>query len=486
MKDFYMANKKLPSKSGDFSAWYHDVIYNAQLVDESPTRGCIVFRPYGYAIWEHIQKNLDARFKAQGVENAYFPLLIPESFLKKEADHVEGFAPETAVVTHAGGKKLEEPYVIRPTSETMIYHMFARWISSWRDMPLKVNQWANVMRWEMRTRPFLRTAEILWQEGHSAHATRDEADAMACAMHQLYIDFLENDLCIPVFVGRKTDKERFAGADTTYTMEAMMPDGKALQMGTSHLLAHSFPAAYGVKFQDKEGVMQSPWCVSFGMTTRTIGAAVMVHGDDGGLVLPPAVAPYQVVIVPIFRNDDERVAVLARAEEYRSVLACAGIRVHCDVRDERPGAKFFHWELRGAPVRIELGPRDVAAHTCVAAVRVAAEGADRKRVVSSDALLSVVNDLLAGMQETLRTNARAYRDAQTIESTLSGDAFFAALADHTGFVRAPWCGDVACENVLAKQQASIRCILDQSVASDAECFSCQAAAINVVVIAKSY
>lgn len=483
-----MSNTQLPSKHSDFSSWYQEVIHAAQLVDQSPTRGCIVFRPYGYAMWEHVSKNLDARFKAHGVENAYFPLLIPESFLKREADHVEGFAPEVAVVTHAGGKELEEKYVIRPTSETIIYHMFARWISSWRDMPLKVNQWANVVRWEMRTRPFLRTAEILWQEGHSAHASREEADDMARTMHSTYTDFLENDLCIPVFKGRKTDKERFAGADTTYTMEAMMPDGKALQMGTSHLLAHGFPAAYGVQFQDKDGGLKSPWCVSWGMTTRTIGAAVMVHGDDAGLVLPPAIAPHQVVIVPIFKNDEEKAAVMARARDYMALLGSAGIRVHCDDRDERPGAKFFHWELRGVPVRLELGPRDVASDTCMTVARVCDPQGARKRTVPSSALVDTIKALLAELQRYLKERAQTYRDAQVQEMTpdQAGGKFGDFIESYSGFIKAPWCRDAACEASLADHKASIRCILDQPTAVDAPCFSCKKSAVFTVIVAKSY
>ena len=302
--------KKLTDIKKDFPQWYQDVIYQAELVDSSPTPGCFVICPYGYAIWEEIQKNLDARIKKLGAKNAYFPLLIPESFLKKEAEHVEGFAPEVAVVTHAGGKKLEEPFVIRPTSETMMYHMFAKWITSWRDLPLKINQWANVVRWEMRPRAFLRTREFLWHEGHTAHATRDEAVKMAEQEIAMYKDFVENVLAIPVIPGVKSASERFAGAEETYCIEALMQDGKALQFGTSHLLAHSFPKSFGLEFQDKDGNVKVPYCTSFGVATRMIGGIVMQHGDENGLIIPPNVAPIQVVIVPIFRKDEEKEKVL--------------------------------------------------------------------------------------------------------------------------------------------------------------------------------
>lgn len=482
-----MSNEKIPSKKHDFSGWYNHIIYQAQLVDESPTRGCVVLRPFGYALWENIVRILDAKFKAAGVENAYFPLLIPESFLKKEADHVEGFSPELAVVTHAGGKVLEEPFVIRPTSETIIYHMMARWITSWRDLPLQLNQWANVVRWEMRTRPFLRTAEFLWQEGHTAHATRDEALQKAEEMLALYASFAQDELCIPVFSGQKTPKERFAGADATFTIEGMMPDGKALQMGTSHLLAHSFPAAYGVTFQDRDGQVKSPWCTSWGLTTRLIGAAVMVHGDDAGLVLPPAIAQYQVVIVPIFKTDEERLMVLDTARAHARLLEAAGVRVHIDTRDERPGAKFFYWEMRGIPLRLELGPRDVAAQSCLMAVRVAAEGEERKKSVAAQELVGAVQRALQLYAQTLRARARAYRDAQmTQEYALSLADFGSKIEQYNGFVKTGWCFDRACEEALAPFKGSIRCILAEAVAEGTLCFACKKPATHVVLAAKSY
>ncbi len=482
-----MSNQKLPSKSQDFFGWYNEVIYQSQLVDESPTRGCVVLRPYGYALWENITRIMDARFKEKGIENAYFPLLIPESFLKKEAKHVEGFSPELAVVTHAGGKQLEEPYVIRPTSETIIYHMMARWITSWRDLPMQLNQWANVVRWEMRTRPFIRTAEFLWQEGHTAHATREEALAKAKEMLAVYIKFISEELCIPVFSGEKTPKERFAGGEATFTMEGMMPDGKALQMGTSHLLAHSFPAAYGVQFQDKDGQMKSPWCTSWGTTTRMIGAAVMVHGDDNGLVLPPAIAQYQVVIVPIFKTEEERAVVTAAATTHKQALETAGVRVHIDLRDERPGAKFFHWELRGVPIRLELGPRDVAQHSVMLAPRIVAEGADRKSVVMSGELVGAVHVALKALASLLFARAKTYRDAQLINAARGSLTDFGkTIEEYNGFVKAGWCFERSCEEALVAYKGSIRCILDEVAPDGAQCFCCQKPATHIVLAAKSY
>ena len=482
-----MSSEKLPSKQHDFTGWYNEVIYQAELVDESPTRGCVVLRPYGYALWENIVRMLDAQFKQKGIQNAYFPLLIPESFLKKEADHIEGFSPELAVVTHAGGKQLEEPYVIRPTSETIIYHMMSRWITSWRDLPLQLNQWANVVRWEMRTRPFLRTSEFLWQEGHTAHATRDEALEKAKEMLEVYAKLLREELCLPIFIGQKTPKERFAGADATFTMEAMMPDGKALQMGTSHLLAHSFPAAYGVQFQDKDGQMKSPWCTSWGLTTRVIGAAVMVHGDDAGLVLPPAIAQYQVVIVPIFKTDEEKSLVLTAAYEQKAKLETLSIRVHVDVRDERPGAKFFYWELRGVPIRLELGPRDVAARTAIIVPRLVAEGESRKQVVAFDALQGAISRLLKEFAQLLYVRAHNYRAAQMSENTSDTLASFGKkIEEYNGFVKTGWCFGRECEESLVAFKGSIRCILDEPLSDGALCFSCRNIATHSIIAAKSY
>ncbi len=482
-----MSIEKLPSKSNDFFSWYNEVIYQAQLVDESPTRGCVVLRPYGYAIWENISKEIDIRFKKYGIQNAYFPLLIPESFLKKEADHIEGFSPELAVVTHAGGKKLEEPYVIRPTSETIIYNSLARWINSWRDLPIKINQWANVVRWEMRTRPFLRTAEFLWQEGHTAHSSKDEAFIQSTEMLELYTQFITHELCIPLFTGKKTPKERFAGADQTLTMEAMMPDGKALQMGTSHVLSPSFPAAYGVQFQDKDGVMKTPWCTSWGITTRLIGAAVMVHGDDNGLVLPPAIAQYQVVIIPIYKTEEERIMVCGAATQYQTLLEASGLRVHIDIRDERPGAKFFYWELRGVPVRLELGQRDVTAKTVLLVPRIVADATQRKIIVGHETLVGGVHTALTTLRTLLYTRATIYRAAQ-LQEIYQGEltTFGKIIEEYNGFVRTGWCFARECEDQLVAYKGSIRCILDEAVPDNAQCFACKKPATHVVIAAKSY
>jgi len=365
--------------------------------------------------------------------------------------------------------------------------MMARWISSWRDLPLQLNQWANVVRWEMRTRPFLRTAEFLWQEGHTAHATREDALAKTKEMLGVYIKFISEELCIPVFSGEKTPKERFAGGEATFTMEGMMPDGKALQMGTSHLLSHSFPAAYGVQFQDKDGQMKSPWCTSWGVTTRMIGAAIMVHGDDAGLVLPPAIAQYQVVIVPIFKSEEEKATVLAAAQAHKHALEAAGVRAHMDLRDERPGAKFFHWELRGVPLRLELGPRDVAQKVVMLVPRLVSDGAERKKVVGAGELVATVHGALKDLATLLFARAKAYRDAQLISASQRTLAQFGKMIEeYNGFVRTGWCFDRTCEEALVAYKGSIRCILDEVVPDGAECFCCQKPATHMVLAAKSY
>jgi len=350
----------LPDIKKDFPAWYQEIVFQAELADHSPVRGAMVIRPYGYAMWERTKAILDRRIKETGHQNAAFPLLIPESFLKKEAEHVEGFAPELAVVTIAGGKKLEEPLVIRPTSETIVHYMFAKWIKSWRDLPLKINQWANVVRWELRPRPFLRTTEIFWQEGHTAHETHQEAEDEAQMMMQEYVTLAQDYLAIPVVTGLKTEQEKFPGAEKTLTFEALMQDGKALQMGTSHVLSQSFAKAFDMKFQDRDEKIAYPYLTSWGVSTRLIGAVVMVHGDQKGLVLPPKIAPIQVVIIPIFKKGQDNAAVLQAARHLATELADNAISVHVDDDETKtPGAKFYHWELRGVPVRIEIGPRDL-------------------------------------------------------------------------------------------------------------------------------
>ena len=361
---------KLTSQSDDYPRWYQEVVQRAELAENAPVRGSMIIKPYGYGIWEQMQSVLDGMFKDTGHVNAYFPVLIPESFLKKEAEHVEGFSPELAVVTHAGGKKLEEPYVIRPTSETIIWDTYRNWIQSYRDLPLLINQWANVMRWEMRPRLFLRTTEFLWQEGHTAHATQEESHEETLRMLEVYARFAEDYMAMPVIQGEKSEREKFAGAVKTYSIEAMMGDGKALQAGTSHDLGQNFAKAFDVKYQSAEGKEEFVWATSWGVSTRLVGALVMAHGDDQGLVLPPKLAPIQTVIVPIYRNDEQMVPVLEACSKLEKALKDAGSRTHLDNRDHyRPGYKFNEWELKGVPVRIEVGPRDLEKGEVVLAFR---------------------------------------------------------------------------------------------------------------------
>ena len=478
--------EKLSNIQTNFADWYQDVIYAAELVDTSPVKGCFVIRPYCYAIWENIQKELDTQIKKTGTRNAYFPLLIPESFIKKEAKHVEGFAPELAVVTHAGGEKLEEPLVIRPTSETIIYHMFARWIKSWRDLPLKVNQWANVMRWEMRTRPFLRTSEFLWHEGHTAHATREEAYEMALQMLEVYKNLLEDYLAIPYISGIKTDNEKFAGAETTYTAEGLMQDGKALQICTSHILAHSFPEAFDVKFQDKDGSMKVPYCTSWGVSMgRLIGSMIMIHGDQNGLVIPPKIAPYKAVIVPIFKTDEEKGSVLAKANEIKNLLVEQGIPVFLDDEEQKsPGAKYYHWDLRGVPVRIEIGPKDLEKNQAVLVNRVEEDKAKRKTFVPLENLSTALVDKLDEIQKQMLAKAREKRDKQMDKSSEKLEQFAANISDNNGLFQVGWCGSSECEAKLKEYKASIRCVTKEN--SHKNCFACNAQSKNDVLVAKAY
>ena len=474
---------KLADISTDFAQWYQDVLTAADLVDQAPTKGCVVIRPYAYAMWELIQAEVDQQIKQKGVQNAYFPLLIPESFLKKEAEHIEGFSPELAVVTHAGGKQLEEPYVVRPTSETIIYHMFARWIKSWRDLPLKVNQWANVVRWEMRTRPFLRTSEFLWQEGHTAHATQAEAIEFAQSILEFYKSLAQDFLAIPVVTGRKSKSEQFGGAERTLTFEGLMQDGKALQMGTSHVLAESFPKSFDVFFQDKEGKMASPHCTSWGVTTRLIGAIIMVHGDQRGLALPINVAPIQAVIVPIFKTDEEKIVVMAAAEQLAAECKALKIRVFIDTDSEKtPGAKFFHWEVRGVPVRIELGPRDVAAQSMVMMSRLATDKKD-KIVTPLLSGAQTILELLQTYQMQLFKRAKVRRDAQWHQAE-TFEQIQNNLEIKPGFYQSGWCGDAGCEAKLKELKATIRCRLEEK--KHTVCFSCGKASEGDVLVAKSY
>ncbi len=493
-----MADEKLTTRAQDFSAWYNELVERAQLAEHSPVRGCMVIRPNGYGIWELIQQNLDKMFKETGHENAYFPLLIPESFLKKEAAHVEGFAPELAVVTHGGGKELEEPLVIRPTSETMIYTMFAKWVQGYRDLPILMNQWANVMRWEMRTRLFLRTTEFLWQEGHTAHETEAEAEEETLKMLGVYRTFAEDFMATPVITGRKTDSERFAGALRTYCIEAMMQDNKALQAGTSHNLGQNFSKVFNLEFQGRDGSMQYAWNTSWGVSTRLIGSLIMVHSDDTGLVLPPRLAPTVAVIVPIYKTDEEKATVLETADKLFKDLKSKGFRVKIDTRDNMsPGAKYYEWELKGVPMRIEIGPKDVANSTVVIAPRItldtreeAKPGKKQKLFIAMDVLCDAVEDIAGEIQAQLLKNAIARREANSIRGITSYDEMKEILARDGGFVYAGWNGDPASEaKVKEETRATIRCIPDaefRSATAPTKCIVTGEPAKYEVIWSKAY
>jgi prolyl-tRNA synthetase len=477
-----MSNKLADIKK-DFAQWYQDVLAESEFIDQSPTKGCFVLRPYCYALWENMTKVLDQKIAQTGTQNAYFPLLIPESFLKKEAKHVEGFSPELAVVTYAGGEKLEEPLVVRPTSETIIYYMFARWIKSWRDLPLKVNQWANVVRWEMRTRPFLRTTEFLWQEGHTAHATHEQAIEMAEEILQLYKNFIEDYLAIPAVDGMKSDSEKFAGGERTYCIEGLMQDGKALQMCTSHVLLQSFAAAFDIKFQDEGGVLKVPYCSSWGATTRLIGALIMTHGDQRGLVMPPKIAPIKAVIIPIYKTEEEKQKVLDQAFKLKERLCKKDFIVNIDDRDQMsPGAKFYHWEIRGVPVRIEIGPKDIEKDQVVFVNRVE-EGKGGKSFVSMQNVEVAFAELLEKIQKQLFENAKK-RLQENWHQADDLSSFGAALENESGFYQVGWCGDPSCEAKLKDHKATIRCLLKQK--DHKTCFSCGKSSKTDVLVAKSY
>ncbi len=479
-----MSTQALPAQSTDFPAWYGEVVRRAGLAENSPVRGAMVIRPYGYAIWETIQRELDDRIKATGHENFYFPLLVPMSVLAQEGELIEGFAPEVAVVTEAGGKQLEEPLAVRPTSEALIWATYARWVQSYRDLPLLYNQWANCVRWELRPRLFLRTSEFLWQEGHTAHETEEEAVAEALTiLHEVYADTIENVLAIPVLRGRKSESERFPGAVDTYTLEALMRDGKALQAATSHYLGQGFPRAFDVRFTGRDGSEQFPFATSWGATTRLVGGLVMAHGDERGLRLPPRVAPQQVVIVPIAR-EDERGDVLAAAAATADELRSAGVRVRVDDRPElRPGFKFNEWELKGVPLRLELGSRDLADE----AVTVARRDTGEKEQVPLARVPAAVGELLAGVQESLCHSAREERERRTLRDPGGYDELIAYLREARGFAAAPWCGRAECEaRVKADSAATIRCLpLDEERASGA-CICCGRPAVTPAVWAQAY
>jgi prolyl-tRNA synthetase len=470
--------KEIPSKSHHFTEWYTAVILKAELADYYPVRGCTVIRPYGYTIWELMQQGLDRRFKATGHTNAYFPLFIPQSFLQREADHVQGFAPEVAWVTRGGGEELSEPLAVRPTSETAFGHMYARWIRSYRDLPVLINQWCNVVRWEKATRPFLRTMEFLWQEGHTAHRTVEEAEAEARQMLDVYRDFAETDLSIPVLSGRKPDSEKFPGALHSYTIEALMPDGQALQSGTSHNLGQNFARAFNIKFLDSDNTEKFVSTTSWGLSWRMVGGLIMVHGDDRGLVLPPRVAPLQVVVVPILMGK-AREDVLAAARSVAERLA-PQVRVKVDDRTEvTPGWKFNDWEMRGVPLRIELGPRDLGQQQVILVPRVGA-----RRPVPLPGVTEAVSDALGEVQETLFRQAKAYLESHIVSASTRQEAV-AAIAARSGFVRLEWCGETACEEMLRKETgASPRLISEETPAGP--CLVCALPARHVVYYARAY
>ena len=483
-------DRGLTPQAEDFSAWYNEIVQQAELASHSQVRGCMVIRPYGYRIWELIQAALDGMFKATGHENAYFPLFLPKSALDREAEHVEGFAPETAVVTHAGGAELEEPLVIRPTSEAIIWPILSDWIQSYRDLPVLLNQWANVVRWEMRTRPFLRTTEFLWQEGHTAHASLEEAEEETLRMLGVYRSFMEDWMAMPVITGRKSESEKFAGALRTYATEGLMKDNKALQAGTSHNLGQNFAEAFDVRYQTEAGEHDYVWSTSWGVSTRLIGALIMAHGDDTGLVLPPRLAPVQVVVVPIWRNDDQKSIVLASGEDVVSRLAEVGIRSKLDVREGmNPGAKYYDWERRGVPVRLEIGPRDVEAGHVMSVRRFTPEGEERKKPIPLEALMEEIPALLVRMQDELLEGARARREASTVRGVETMDEFRSIIDGQGGFVFTGWCGEEECESrVKDETKATIRVIPDEEFRTEqapSRCL-CGAESRYEVVRAKAY
>ncbi|MEE2750976.1 MAG: proline--tRNA ligase [Myxococcota bacterium] len=495
-------NAPITPRVDDYSQWYLDVIREAQLADYSPVKGSMVLRPHGFSIWEAIKDDLDRRFKETGHVNAYFPLFIPLSFLSKEAEHVEGFAKECAVVTHhrlrgvvdENGKKgvepdpaakLEEPLIVRPTSETIIWHMYGQWIQSHRDLPILINQWANVVRWEMKTRPFLRTAEFLWQEGHTAHATEPEANEEALRMLEVYRAFAEETLAIPVVTGSKSASERFAGAVETYTIEAMMQNGWALQAGTSHFLGQNFAKAFDVTYQTPDGDLEHVWATSWGVSTRLVGAVIMTHSDDTGLVLPPRVAPVQVAVVPLWRKDGEKETVLPFAEQIAAELRSVGIRVALDTRERmKPGAKYYDWERKGVPLRLEVGPRDVAKGAAFAARRIGGP----KFGIEAEGIGARVLTELDAIQNELLERARTFRNERMFELSDYG-AFKDALSDQGGWYLVPWCDDAEAENqIKSETKATIRCfpIGRQDEAAGQNCFYSGKPATHMALFSRAY
>jgi prolyl-tRNA synthetase len=477
-----MSSEKLPSRSENFSEWYNQVVLRAELADYAPVRGCMVVRPYGWSLWENIKAALDARFKATGHENAAFPLFIPMSFLEKEKEHVEGFSPELAVVTIGGGEKLEEPLVVRPTSETVIGYMYSKWIKSYRDLPVLINQWGNVVRWEMRTRLFLRTLEFYWQEGHTAHATSEEALEETLRMLDVYTDFALNEAAVPVIPGRKTESEKFAGAVDSYTIEAMMGDGRALQSGTSHFLGQNFARSFDIQYLDQNNQLQYAWTTSWGLSTRFVGAIIMTHGDDQGLILPPRLAPIQVVLVPIYRTDEEKAQVMPVVGRIEAELADFRLKVD-DRQEVTPGFKFNDWELRGVPLRVEVGPKDVAKGT-VALARRDIPGREGKSFVPQENLNSRVADMLESIQAAMFERALAFRKAHTYEPE---DLEGLRQAVQDGWAYAWWCGSAECEaGIKEETKATIRCIPFEQPGGTGECIYCAGKATEKVYFARAY
>jgi prolyl-tRNA synthetase len=496
-------DKALTSRAADFSAWYNEIVVRAELADHSPVRGSMVIRPYGYGLWELMQRALDDMFKATGHQNAYFPLFIPQSFIAREAEHVEGFAKEMAIVTHtrmrAGpnglevdpDSKLDEPLIVRPTSETIIYAMFAKWVQSYRDLPLLINQWANVVRWEMRTRLFLRTLEFLWQEGHTAHATEAEAEEETVRMLHVYRDFMENWMAMPPVLGLKSESERFPGAVRTYATEAMMQDNRALQAGTSHMLGQNFARQFDLRFQTEAGGEDYAFNTSWGVSTRLIGGLVMTHGDDAGLVMPPRLAPIQVVIVPIYRSEEERTLTLDKARAVAAALRQSGVRVHTDLRDNmKPGPKFYEWERKGVPIRIEVGPKDIAKQQLMLVQRVVFGDAQRKEALDEAAAIASIPERLEGLQAALLAAARERRETASHRGITDYAEMKSLIESVGGFFYAGWCGSVACEQKVKEEtKATIRVLPFEEFRSEqapTHCVVCGGASESEAMWARAY
>lgn len=477
-----MTTDKLPSRNENFSEWYNQLVLKAELADYAPVRGCMVVRPYGWALWENIQQGLDRRFKETGHVNAAFPLFIPMSFLEKEKEHVEGFSPELAVVTIGGGQKLEEPLIVRPTSETIIGYMYSKWIKSYRDLPVLINQWGNVVRWEMRTRLFLRTLEFYWQEGHTAHSTAKEAEEETLQMLNVYTDFAINDAAVPVVPGMKSEKEKFAGAVHSTTIEAMMGDTRALQAGTSHFLGQNFAKAFDIQFSDWNNELQYAWTTSWGLSTRFVGAIIMTHGDDQGLILPPKLAPTQVVIVPIYKNDIEQSEVMAAVDRIQRELE--GIRVHVDNRTEvTPGFKYNDWEMRGVPLRMEIGPKDIAKGS-VAFARRDIPGRAGKSFVSQNGIKQQTQEMLDAIQASMYQRALTFRQENTYQPKDYSELIEVV---QKGWALSWWCGSAECEaKVKEDTKATTRCIPLEQEPGQGPCIVCGKLSDKKVIFARSY